>query len=75
MTDPAASPHAPPVASNVASRAAPGGRRACLALILLWLVSALPLGLLYLTLQPSPDQSQFDYMALISTMARSHNDA
>ena len=37
-------------------------------LVLLWLVSAPVLCLLYLKVEPSPDQAQFDYMGWIATM-------
>ncbi|RQP05849.1 MAG: hypothetical protein D1H97_10700 [Paracoccus sp. BP8] len=36
-------------------------------LVLLWLVSAPVLCLLYLKIEPSPDQAQFDYMAWMAT--------
>ncbi len=40
------------------------------ALVLLWLVSAPVLCILYLKIEPSPDQAQFDYMAWLATQGR-----
>ena len=39
-------------------------------LVLLWLVSAPVLCLLYLKVEPSPDQAQFDYMGWMATMGQ-----
>lgn len=36
-------------------------------LVMLWLASLVPLGVLYMKVPPSPDQAQFDYMAWLST--------
>ncbi|MBP8930746.1 MAG: hypothetical protein KBG46_05635 [Paracoccus sp.] len=56
-------------ADSSVSGAAPGLPPALRrALILLWLVSAPVLGLLYLKVEPSPDQAQFDYMGWMATM-------
>lgn len=41
-------------------------------LILLWLVSAPLLALLYLKIEPSPDQAQFDYMAWMATQGQTY---
>ena len=40
------------------------------ALVLLWLVSAPVLCLLWLKVEPSPDQAQFDYMGWMATMGQ-----
>jgi hypothetical protein len=42
------------------------GARALRAVFMLWPLTMVALGLLYMTIPPSPDQSQFDWMALIA---------